>query len=225
MLSNHQQDQLIDLIVATAEVIGDEIRPMAAAMMAGDLSVYPMDALQAALAQCRRELKGRLSLAAIIERIDDGHPTPNEAWAASILASDERNTVVWTGQMQAAWAVAQPLMNMGDKIAARQAFLEAYTRLVKEARAAHQPAGYSASIGFDIAGRDAALRQAASRGLLAHEEVQPHLQLEGPEPAFNPVALLSGTVQVSDSASPKIRARLAELSELLGSKPLLKGAA
>lgn len=225
MLSTENLHQLVKLLVATAEVIGDEVRPVAAALMAEDLSVYPMGALETALAQCRRELKGRLSLAAIIERIDDGHPTPNEAWATAILAADERNTVVWTGQMQAAWAVAQSLMNIGDKIAARQAFLEAYARLVKEARAAHQPAAYDASIGFDVAGRDAALRQAVARGQLTHEAVQSHLKIEGPEPAFNPVALLSGTVQVSGSASPKMRERLEELADLLDSKPLLKGAA
>ncbi|MGW8276054.1 hypothetical protein [Xanthomonas axonopodis] len=219
MLSTENLHQLVKLLVATAEVIGDEVRPAAAALMAEDLSAYPMPVLEKALVQCRRELKGRLSLAAVLERVDDGHPTPNEAWAVAVLAADERNTVVWTSQTQAAWSVAQPLMNIGDKIAARQAFLESYGRLVKDARAANACGSYVASIGFDSAGRDAALRQAVTRGQLSHDQVAQHLQIAGPAPVFNAAALLSGHVEVAPHASADVRKRLEEVAELLGMKP------
>lgn len=219
MLSTENLHQLVKLLVATAEVIGDEVRPAAAALMAEDLSAYPMPVLEKALVQCRRELKGRLSLAAVLERVDDGHPTPNEAWAVAVLAADERNTVVWTTQMQAAWGVAQPLINLGDKIAARQAFLESYGRLVKDARAANECGSYVASIGFDAAGRDAALRQALTRGQLEHDQVAHHLQITGPAPAFNAAALLSGRVEVAAHAPADTRRRLEEVAGLLGMTP------
>ncbi len=136
MLGNQEQDRLVDLLVATAEVIGDQLSPNAAAYMVSDLAQYPLPMLERALASCRRELKARLSLAAILERIEDGHPAPNEAWANAIRAADEGATVVWTEQTRDAWAAALPLVQAGDKIAARPAFLEVYTRL-----SARMPAG------------------------------------------------------------------------------------
>ncbi|MFI8572089.1 hypothetical protein ACIGEO_11275 [Stenotrophomonas bentonitica] len=215
MLSDREQEDLVKGLMATAEVIGDQLRPTAAAYMVQDLSCYSLAALERALAGCRRELKGRLSLAAVLERIDDGHPAPNEAWAVAIQAADERNTVVWTTLTQQAWNTALPLVQAGDKIAARQAFLETYTRLVKEARAARLPASYAPSLGFDLTSRNAALTDAVSKGLLAHDQVSDHLQLTAATPAFNPVALLAGKVEGSPGANAKIRAHLEELAREL----------
>lgn len=222
MLSDADQDTLIDMVVVTAEVMGEQIRPAAAAYMAADLASYPLPVLAKALTACRREVKGRLSLAAVIERIDDGHPAPNEAWAVAIRAADEAVTVVWTEQTRDAWTAALPLVEAGDNIAARQAFLEVYSRLVKDARAGSGRAVYHPSLGHDVAGRDSALRQAIVAGRLAHEQVAEHLALPPATPAFNPLALLAGTVEVSPSANARTRERLAEIAELLGES---KGAA
>jgi hypothetical protein len=216
MLDDAEQEKLVRLLVATAEVIGDEIRPAAAALMVEDLAAYPLPALEAALTACRRELKGRLSLAAIIERVDDGHPSPNQAWALAVPAADERNTVVWTREMQSAWAVAYPLVVRGDMIGARMSFLEAYAKAVKDARAAQRPAAYSAALGFDVSGRTEVLRQAVARGQLEHAAVAPHLLIDGVGAApFNAHALLSGRVEPAPSASPEVQRRLAELREAL----------
>ncbi|AYZ69768.1 hypothetical protein [Stenotrophomonas maltophilia] len=218
MLGNQEQDRLVDLLVATAEVIGDQLSPNAAAYMVSDLAQYPLPMLERALASCRRELKARLSLAAILERIEDGHPAPNEAWANAIRAADEGATVVWTEQTRDAWAAALPLVQAGDKIAARPAFLEVYTRLVKEARAAHRTAAYQLSLGADVSGRESVLQQAVAAGQLTHERVAEHLALPPATPAFNPVALLAGTVEASPTANARTRQRLAEIAELLGDK-------
>ncbi len=215
MLSDREQEDLVKGLMATAEVIGDQLRPTAAAYMVQDLSCYSMAVLDRALAGCRRELKGRLSLAAVLERIDDGHPAPNEAWAVAIQAADERNTVVWTTLTQQAWNTALPLVQAGDKIAARPAFLETYGRLLKDARAARLPASYTPSLGFDLTSRNAALTDAVSKGLLAHDQVSDHLQLTAATPAFNPVALLAGKVEASPGANAKILARLEELAREL----------
>ncbi|MCX2919688.1 hypothetical protein ORK51_05835 [Stenotrophomonas rhizophila] len=215
MLSDREQEDLVKGLMATAEVIGDQLRPTAAAYMVQDLSCYSMAVLERALAGCRRELKGRLSLAAVLERIDDGHPAPNEAWAVAIQAADERNTVVWTTLTQQAWNTALPLVQAGDKIAARPAFLETYGRLLKDARAARLPASYTPSLGFDLTSRNAALTDAVSKGLLAHDQVRDHLQLTAATPAFNPVALLAGKVEASPGANAKILARLEELAREL----------
>ena len=215
MLSDLEQERLVKALVATAEVIGDQLRPTAAAYMVQDLSCYSMQVLERALAGCRRELKGRLSLAAVLERIDDGHPAPNEAWAVAIQAADERATVVWTTLTQQAWNTALPLVQAGDKIAARPAFLETYTRLLKEARAAQLPASYTASIGFDSASRQSTLSEAVSKGLLQRDQVAEHLQLTASAPAFNPVALIAGKVEAGPGGNAKTLARLEELAREL----------
>lgn len=218
MLGNQEQDRLVDLLVATAEVIGDQLSPNAAAYMVSDLAQYSLPMLERALASCRRELKARLSLAAILERIEDGHPAPNEAWASAIRAADEGATVVWTEQTRDAWAAALPLVQAGDKIAARPAFLEVYARLVKEARAAHRIATYRLSLGGDVSGRDSVLREAVAAGRLMKEQVEEYLALPPATPAFDPVALLTGTVEASPTADDRTRARLAEIVALLDGK-------
>jgi hypothetical protein len=219
MLSDHDQEQLVRLLVATAEVIGDQLRPNAALFMVSDLSAYPLPLLERALAGCRRELKGKLSLAAILERIDDGHPSPNEAWAIAMRAEDEGATVVWTEQTRDAWSAALPLVEAGDRIAARPAFLEVYTRLLKEARAAQKTATHQVSLGADASGRDGVLQQAVAAGHLRHEQVAEFIALPAPAPVFNAVALLAGRVEVSPEADARTRARLSEVAALLGIEP------
>lgn len=219
MLSDREQEELIKVLMATAEVIGDQLRPNAAVFMVSDLAAYPVPLIDRALASCRRELKGKLSLAAILERIDDGHPSPNEAWAIAMRAADERSTVVWTEQTRDAWNKALPLVEAGDIIAARPAFLEVYSRLVKDARAAQKTASHQISLGADASARDGVLQQAVAAGQLVHEQVAEFLALPSTTPAFNPVALLAGWVETSPEADAKTRARLAELAELLGCGP------
>ncbi|MFL0349761.1 hypothetical protein [Stenotrophomonas lactitubi] len=216
MLSDAEQDTLVEMLVATAEVMGEQIRPTAAAYMVTDLASYPLRVLAEALTACRREVKGRLSLAAIMERIDDGHPAPNEAWAVAIRAADEAVTVVWTEQTRDAWTAALPLVEEGDKIAARQAFLEVYARLVKSARAVGGCAVYQPSLGHDASARAAALQLAVDAGRLAHEQVADHLALPPATPAFNPLALLAGRVEASPEATERTRKHLAEIAELFG---------
>lgn len=203
--------RLVELLVATAEVIGDEIRPSAAALMVEELAAYPQHAVEGALAACRRELKGRLSLAAILERIDDGHPSPNEAWAIAFAAADECNTVVWTAETRDAWDHARALFAAGEKIGARMAFLERYAALLKIARAGRRPAVHEMSLGHDASARDQALRKAVERGQLTHDVASPYLSLPAPTPAFDPVALLSGTVAPAPAAATDFSARLEQL--------------
>ncbi len=216
MLSDRDQERFVQLLVATAEVVGDQITAPAAVLMVQDLSTYPLPMLEQALSSCRRELKGRLTLAAILERVPDGHPAPNEAWALAIRAEDEGATIVWTEQTRDAWCAAEPLVSAGDKIAARLAFIDVYVREVKQARAAGKVAVCHASIGHDRAGRDAVLRDALGRGLLRHEQVSEHLALPPANPTFNAVALIAGRVEASPGASEATKARLAEIAALLG---------
>jgi hypothetical protein len=123
---------VLEALAVTAELTNTPITPAAAKVMAGDLAGYPPHQVLGALARCRKELKGRMSVADVISRLDDGRPDAQEAWA--MLPFDEDVTVVWTEEMSGAWGVALPLLMENDRIAARMAFLESYRTRVQRAR-------------------------------------------------------------------------------------------
>lgn len=150
-LSSDQIAQLAAAIIATAETLGQTMSSSAAQLMAQDLAEHPADHVAAALRACRRELTGRLTLAAILERTQaaDGRPGRDEAWAIALASADEFNTVVMTDEIRQAMGVAAPILEAGDKVGARMAFLSAYDRLVADSRAERRQASWTVSLGFD----------------------------------------------------------------------------
>lgn len=161
---------LIQALAATAELCGTNLSEAAAKMLLTDLTDYDERAVLVALSKCRRELKGRLTLAEIIARIDDGRPGAEEAWA--VLPFDEATSVVWTQEMSTAFWIAQPLIDQGEKVAARMAFKEAYLRLVAEAREQRTPAQWSVSLGHDKAGRQPILAAAVEKGRITSDHAR-----------------------------------------------------
>lgn len=108
-------------------------------------------------------------------KLMDSRPDENEAWALSLSSRDERETVVWTGEMAKAFYIALPMLEGGDEVGARMAFKDAYSRLVADARAENRPAKWSVSAGWDTDRRAVAIERAQVAGLL--EGPQPHLAL------------------------------------------------
>lgn len=159
---------VLKAIAVTAELTGTELSAVALRVMESDLSSYPESSVLHALDRCRKELTGRLTLAAVIDRLngDDGRPSADEAWALALDARNESLTVVWTDEARSAFAVARPVLDAGDKIGARMAFRDAYDRIVRDNRSANIPANWSASLGWDSCQREIALKSAESRGLL-----------------------------------------------------------
>lgn len=221
MLDDNDMQWLVQQIVGTAELLGQEIKPTAAAMLAEDLAGYPRDVLAKAMQRVRTEHTGRLTPKAILDRIDEamGRPGANEAWAMALTALDERNTVVWTGEMSDAWAVARDLAAQNDLVGARMAFIAAYERLVRTARDERRLPEVSVSIGWDGELRAQAVEKAVQLGYLSAERAAEHLPAIGFTPAFNPVALLAGKVEPTVDAPPAVRARLAQLREDLAAEP------
>ncbi|MCQ9426702.1 hypothetical protein NRB16_24585 [Pseudomonas sp. LJDD11] len=214
MLSCDEIAQLSAAICATAEALGQTISANAARLMAGDLAEYQPAAIQGALRACRRELTGRLTLAAILQRIHgcDGRPGKDEAWAIALTACDEGETVVLTDEIRQALVAARPVMAVGDRIGARMAFISAYERLVTLARAAAQPARWGVSLGFD-AGRRVQAVEAAVRAQLISQEAGTRyladLQLVPITQDGQAIAgLLTGSVV---EPSPHIREKWAEV--------------
>jgi len=124
---------------------------------------------------------------ALIDKIrPDGRPGADEAWA--MIPMDEYTSAVMTQEMAEALHIAQPLIDEGDKIAARMSFKEAYTRIVESNKRNGVKPSWFPSIGQDKEGRDTVLAEAvrlgrmtADRaiGLLPPDKVAPMLQLAG----------------------------------------------
>lgn len=148
-----KNERIAALLGMTAEIMGTQLQTSTLVMMADDLVSYELADVENALKRCRRELTGRLTLATIIERIEssDGTPGPEEAWA--LMSRSEDDTVIITEEMAEAMQFARPLLNDGDKIAARMAFKDSYTRTVREARANHIKPKWFISMGHDKQGR------------------------------------------------------------------------
>jgi hypothetical protein len=139
-------------------------------------------------------------------RLMDGRPGAEEAWAIAVTSQDEGDTVVWTAECAQAFALARPILDLGDEVGARMAFKEAYARLVAEARAARQPATWSASIGWDLTRRAAVLGRASVAGLL-------------PAPT---VAALLPAPEGAPAGDDKARAQLAGIKQMLAEAAALR---
>lgn len=178
---------LLRAVAVTGELCGRTFSEAAARVFVTDLAAYPEPAVIKALARCRKEVRGVLTVNDVVSRVDDGRPGPEEAW--SQLPFDESQSAVWTDEMSAAFGVARPLLELGDKTAARFAFREAYSKLVGEARDEGRAVNWTATLGYDPRGREAVLSEAVNSGKLPigfARQFFPMLEA----PAANVVALL-----------------------------------
>ena len=174
MLTSDEQDRLLEELGGTMEVMGQEFTPSALMMMAGDLSAYPLNETQHALARCRSEVKGRLTLASIVERIPsaNAHLPAAEAWALALSGQDESETIIWNGEVAGAMADARPILALGDKVGARMAFMSSYERRVEQAKAEGRQPEWAASLGTDPARRQDVIEQAVDQGRIAPEQAK-----------------------------------------------------
>ena len=214
MLSCDQTAELAVALCATAETLGQTLSANAAALMAQDLADYGMDDLANALQACRRELTGKLTLAAILQRIQeaDGRPDPNEAWSIALAASDEAESVVLTEEIRQAMSASAPGMAQRDKVGARMSFLSAYQRLVDTARRVGLPVVWSLSMGHDPQRRIAALEEAGRLGRLPAPEVQQQIRRLAHEPMTQDGAAIAGLITGRAAMpSPKVRQKLQEV--------------
>ncbi|CNG29536.1 hypothetical protein [Yersinia enterocolitica] len=125
----------------------------------------------------------------------------NEAWALALPAQDEANTVVWTNEIAQAWNIAQLIMQEGDKVGARMAFIAAYERLTKAAQGTGREPEWSVSEGWDKETVKRTVEQAVTTGLLPKPKAEKY-QL-----------LLSDKGKLGNGVPTKIRHFLDELKD------------
>lgn len=203
-------------VAATAEVLGQEITATAAEMIADDLAEYPDQMIADALKTCRRELTGKLTLAAILDRAHaaDGRPGRDEAWSIALDGSDEFNTVVLTDEIRQAMSAATPILEAGDKVGARMAFLSAYDRLVADARREKRPVSWSVSLGYDPDLRTRAIENAVRLQQLPRHVADQELARLSHQPVADDGLAIAGLLTGKVAApSEKNRERFQQLKQ------------
>ena len=171
--------RIVEALAVCAELTGTQLSDAAMNAMVEDLLAYDTSTVLAALNRCRRELTGRLTLAAILQRLDTGLPSADEAFG--LLAEGWRNealtVVVPEIAMQAAGMGAFGLFQAGDKTGARMAFREAYVRLAADVREAR----WTVSAGSDREQRTRAVEAAVREGRLTAQRAAAYLPAEAAE--------------------------------------------
>lgn len=139
--------KLLRTIKATVELCGVVMSDAAAELFVEDISGYPEHQVIDALARCRREVRGKLTPKDVIDRLNDGRPSPDEAWA--LVPKSEADSVVWTDEMAHAWSIAAPAWMDGDRAGAARAFRESYIKAVSKNRDMRVQPQWSVSLGDD----------------------------------------------------------------------------
>ena len=218
MLSSVDKLGLVDALCATAEAMGTALSGPTAAMMAGDLEVYDVGPLIDALQACRRELTGKLTLAAILQRVQaaDGRPGKDEAWSIALTAGDESETVVMTAEIRQAMVAAQSILSRRDVVGARMAFNSAYERLVSAARAEAKPTTWSVSLGLDPGRRVTAIESAVRMQLITQQAgIQYLADLRIPPITADGQAIAGLITGSAAEPSPHLREKLAEVRQIV----------
>ena len=163
-------EKIIQAITVTAELTGTQLSANAAAVMAEDLLAYPLDKVLIAFERCRRELKGRLTLAAILERIDDGWQSAEEAFNTLVAGwENESLSILTTHTAMHAAESASALFNIGDKYRAGLAFKTAYERIVSEKKAKGMQPDWYVSAGLDKEQLAQLVTEAAATGKITND--------------------------------------------------------
>lgn len=169
---------LLKALAVTAELTGTDWSKPAIEVIERELSSYPEESVFLALRRCQNEVRYKLTLADILDRLPGQHPGAEEAWSiVSKAMGNEQVSIVWTDPMRKAYGVAAPLTD--DPVAARMAFKEKYEDLVSMARAERVSPKWSVSLGYDRNMREDAIKEAEQKNLLSHDQAQHLLRANG----------------------------------------------
>lgn len=212
-------EKLLNDLSGTAELMGKQLSPVALAMMASDLKEYHPSLISQALQNVRKGQKP-FGLGAIVAEIEslkpDGRLGADEAWA--LYPHDEATSAVLTNEISEAMQIAQPLLNEGDKVGARMAFKEAYTRIVAKNKNEGIAPKWFPSLGTDKNGREEVLKQAVQLGRLTQDHAISLLPVKVNAKVSEAVALIDNKTKLTPEQIEKNQKRLAEIKAMLASK-------
>lgn len=178
------------------------------------LSGYPDGVLMASVTQYIRSNSFTPHLNDILKgcdaQTDGGWLGVEEAWA--LMPKHESESAMLTDEIAQAIAVATPLIEQGDRVAARMAFKDAYTRLVERAKLEGRQPRYFPSYGTDKHGVVAMLAKAVQVGQIPLERA-----LEWKPEAATEIVKMAGVrnhpllAAPSESGKAAVKALLSDL--------------
>lgn len=158
--------KLLESLAVLAELTGTEWSMPTVRVLERELSFYPEHEVLLSIQRCQMELRHKVTLADILDRLPSQHPGVEQAWGlVAKVMRDEQVSICWTDEMREAYGAAAPLAD--DLVAARMAFREVYRRLVSESRAQRRMPSWSVSLGYDKSLREECVREAAKRNLIS----------------------------------------------------------
>jgi hypothetical protein len=167
--------RFIEVLSGVFEVYGKERSAIATALWWKLCERFELAEVEGALAEHVSTSKYAPTPADVITALTarDGRPSADEAWA--MMPRSEQESVCWTDEMAKAFGVASPLLDAGDQVAARRAFIDRYEFEVSAARRSGTPVNAWMSWGFDATGRAPALAKAVELGLMKPERAKSFL--------------------------------------------------
>lgn len=181
-MSTSDRKRFNEKLVKVGVALGRRAEPEKLDVLWDVLRGTPIDALLAAIDAHLRDPKRGMEFptpADIVRHLPTDprttHVSADEAWAIALKAADEKNTVVWSVEIQCAWATCEAIMQQGDAIGARMAFRSAYERLITEAKAMRKPPSWHVSLGWDLDQRKNEIEQAKQLGRLTTQQAQIYL--------------------------------------------------
>lgn len=159
--------EIIKALAVAAELCGTNLSVEAAKVFAMKLEAFPKGPVLMAIDRAMEECKGRLTLADVISRIDDGRPSADEAWG--MIPKSEHDTAVCTTEMMRAMSGIAGMIE-DDPIPGRMAFKAAYEREVRQARSTNRPIEWEITLGWSQSGRSGPVLDALSKGRITHQQ-------------------------------------------------------
>lgn len=147
------------------------------------LEHFPDGAIQRAAESHITTSKFKPQLADIVQacaaQLDGSWLNADEAWA--LMPKSEGESAMLTNEIAEAMAAASPLLESGDKNAARMAFRAAYERLVGKAKIEGRQPKFFPSFGTDAATRVTMLASAVQKGQMTLEHATEALPEYAPD--------------------------------------------
>ena len=219
-MKHDEKREFSQMLAGVLELYGRQATPAALGLWWSAFERHPLPEVRAAFSRYIQDPEqGRYppTPAAVIGCLPatpgSARLSADEAWALCLQSFDESDTVVTNEAIDVGRAAALPVFEAGDKIGARMAFRGAYER----AMSGGQPVTWRLSVGWDREKREHAAERAVSAGWLTHEAVRDYLPAPKPEGIGAAVAgLLTGNVVPIRDPDETVKARLAEVREILG---------
>ena len=154
------------IALLTAEYDLPAFSPDRIAMWMNALSCFPRGSVTKSAENYMRTNKFKPQLADIVQgcmtQVPNAWLSADEAWA--LMPKSEMDSCMLTDETAQAMAAASPLLEAGDRVAARMAFRGAYERLIETAKVEGRQPVFFPSLGNDVPGRAAMLGAAVKAG-------------------------------------------------------------